>query len=386
MKGAHGGSFAALLAQAVPGMCSEPLVSTLVTTRGDRSMYATATGVPAGLVKTSSFDGRPWFRRGGMFINTFGMAFNNTLPAFWLAVALPTLLQRCAFLALYLASCYGAYLTGKQTVYCKVVVPLYMCSLLLAFGLPRHPLLCLAVALTVGIAKVNICMSVCLHRFASHAAFQCSTPVKYVMAILGCLANQGGPIWWGSQHRCHHKYCDVSRDPHSPTVSGIERAFAFFGIHKAVEEDFAPQHLDSVPMRILDTWAFLVVSTEFLLAWKLFGNVGLFCSYVSGWICQTITLWFNVANHPPKLDKKCKATDARAPILYEECGWYLPFYFLDALYPLYSAIVMEGEHQHHHDHANLAKRSKYDTAYYGFIRPLELLGLVWKVNAGCEFK
>ena len=48
--------------------------------------------------------------------------------------------------------------------------------------------------------------------------------------------------------------------------------------------------------------------------------------------------------------------------------------------------IMEGAHKHHHDHAQLAKRSKYDTAYYGFIRPLELLELVWKVNANCEFK
>ena len=362
------------------------MTSTLTPPKDDTNMCATASTSTVRLVKTSSFDGRPWYRCGGMVINRFGMAFNQTLPALWLALSLPTTNQRYAFLSLVVASWIGAYLTGKTTVYCKFAVPLYMCSLLLAFGLPQDPFLCLGAAIALGIFKVNICMSVCLHRFAAHGAFQCSAPMTYVLAIMGCLANQGGPIWWGSQHRCHHKYCDVEGDPHSPTISGTERAFAFFGNHKAVAEDFAPLHMDSIPLRILDTWAFLVCSVEFFLAWELFGNVGLFCSYVSGWLCQSITLWFNVANHPTQIKRKCNATDARAAILYEECGLYLPFYFLDSLYPLYTSIVMEAEHEHHHDHAHLAKRSKYDTAYYGFIRPLELLGLVWKVQAGCEFK
>lgn len=351
-------------------------------------MCATATSTPIKLLKTTSFDGRrPWYRRGGMFINVFGMACNNTFPALWLALCLETVIQRYSFLALFIASCVGAYMTGKRTVYCVVVVPLYMCSFLLAYALPKDPIVSISMAVFLGIVKVNICMSVCLHRYASHAAFHCGPVVKSVMAILGCLANQGGPIWWGSQHRCHHKYCDVPRDPHSPTISGTERAFAFFGIRKSVEEDFAPAHMDSIPMRILDTWAFLICSAELVLAWKFYGNLGLFVSYVSAWLCQAITLWFNVANHPPQIkDRKCKAIDSKWHISYDECGLYLPFYFLDAMIPLYAAVVMEGEHKHHHDHAQLAKRSKFDTAYYGFIRPLELLGLVWKVNANCEFK
>jgi len=354
-------------------------------------MCATATATSIKIATTTptkaiSFEGLPWYRRGGMYINVFGMAFNNTLPALWLALSLENTMYKLMFLALYCASVFGAHLTGKKTMYCLVVVPLYMCSLLLAFGLPQDPIFCLTMAVCLGIFKVNICMSVCLHRYASHAAFQCGPVMKYALCLLGCLANQGGPIWWGSQHKCHHKYCDVPRDPHSPTISGTERAFAFFGIRKGIEEDFAPKHLDTIPMRILDTWAFLTCSAELVLSWYCFGNVGLFVTYISAWLCQAITLWFNVANHPPAIkDRKCKATDERAAILYEECGMYLPFYFLDALYPLYAAIVMEGEHQHHHDHAQLAKRSKFDTAYYGFIKPLELLGLVWKVNASFEF-
>ena len=355
-------------------------------------MCATASSTPIKapvkkVMKTGPCNGRPWHRRGGMFVNVFGMALNNTLPALWLALSLETAVQRYAFLSLFIASCIGAYMTGKTTVYCVVVVPLYMCSFLLAFALPQDPIATTSMALFLGVIKVNICMSVCLHRYAAHAAFQCGTAMKYAMALIGCLANQGGPIWWGSQHRCHHKYCDVDRDPHSPTISGTERAFAFFGIRKEVEEDFAPFHMDSIPMRILDTWAFLVCSAELILSWTFFGNTGLFVSYVSAWLCQTITLWFNVVNHPLKIqDRKCKAVNSSGwTISYDECGLYLPFYFLDALIPFYASVVMEGEHLLHHDHAQLARRSKFDTAYFGFIRPLELMGLIRKVNTSYEF-
>lgn len=339
-----------------------------------------------GMVKQSSAavrQRRPWYSRGGMYMNVWGMLVNTAAATLWLVFSLSEPSQRWAFLYLYLASCVGAFLTGKRTEYCIAIVPLYMCSLLLAFGLPQgRPLVSLAIATFLGIAKVNICMSVCLHRYASHGAFQCGTPVKYFLAVLGCLANQGGPIWWASQHKCHHRYCDLPGDPHSPTVSGTERAFSFFRAFKYVNKDFAPQHLESTAMRVIDTWSFVFCSIEMLLAYHVAGNVGLFCSFTSGWFCQTITLFFNVVNHPPEMSKKCKATDARAAIYAQEGGFYLPYYFLDSFYPLCVSIVMEGEHEHHHDHAQLAKRDNYDTAYYTFILPLELLGLVWKVNVG----
>ena len=38
----------------------------------------------------------------------------------------------------------------------------------------------------------------------------------------------GGPIWWGSTHRVHHKHCDDDRDPHSPIKTSPAQAFSFF--------------------------------------------------------------------------------------------------------------------------------------------------------------
>jgi hypothetical protein len=43
---------------------------------------------------------------------------------------------------------------------------------------------------------------------------------------------------------------------------------------------------------------------------------------------------------------------------------------------------MEMEHKHHHDNAMLAKRSWYDPAYWLFVKPLVVVGLVWDVQVG----
>jgi hypothetical protein len=181
----------------------------------------------------------------------------------------------------------------------------------------------------------------------------------------------------------------LPRDPHSPTQLGTEHAFAFFETHKLVAEEFVPRHLhDSVGLRLLDTWAWLVVACELAVAYTLGGTEALFCCFTSGWLCQTITLWFNVANHPvlqqqPKTASNrkpplasCTATDESAPLVPT---LYMPFHILHILSNSFLCIVMEGEHDRHHSNATLAKRSAFDTAYWGFIRPLEALGLVWNV-------
>lgn len=195
-------------------------------------------------------------------------------------------------------------------------------------------------------------------------------------------AHQGGPIWWASQHRCHHKYCDVERDPHSSILDGVEKAFAFFSTgHGDVNEEFVPRWLDTTLLRFLDTFSFAVCSLEMYLAYLVFGREGLFISYTSQWICQTSTLWFNIMNHPEDCNpsKACQATNGKGAL---QKSWYPAFVFLDTICPYFSIIVCEDAHDDHHVHFNLAKREKYDCMYYSFVWPLEKLGLVWDVKKG----
>ena len=312
---------------------------------------------------------RPWFAAGGMQVNMAGMGLNTFIPVIFLVSHLAK--EELRIFLTGLCCCYAsALIVGCRSVYCILVVPTYMTSLLLCFQL-NISIWTVVLGVALAIVKVNICMSVCLHRYAAHAAFKCGPITNIVMNVIGCLANQGGPIWWASQHRCHHKYCDLPRDPHSPIVSGTEAAFSFFEIHQAVEEEFAPRHLESFSLRLLDTWSWFIVAMELMLSQHFLGPEGLFVAYTSTWICQSITLWFNIANHPPENPKKCKASDGKAAL----SSYYLPFHILDALYPLFAFFVAEGEHQHHHDNAGLAKRKPNDVAYWTFIAPLEQLGL-----------
>ena len=373
----------------------------------------------------------PWYRSGGMAVNSVGMGFNIGVPVILLVSYLREQ-DKHNFCGLLLLSYAASILTGRTTLYCIVVVPTFMSSLTLLATLedsylgttigegagidamipPRYSsvlymAITLVAAVALAITKVNISMSVCLHRYASHAAFKCGPLTHLGMVILGCLANQGGPIWWASQHRCHHKNCDVPRDPHSPLVSGTEKAFGFFQVHQTVVEEFAPPHLESVLMRIIDTWSFVFVALEMAMAYYWFGRTGLFVSYTSGWLCQTMTLWFNIANHPvpPKFVSSTDGTpvasndnnNSRSAAFNAQCNasngggvdpWndpclkgivYLPFVVLNTLTPLFATFVMEAEHAHHHDHPSLAQRSPHDCAYWGFLYPLEQVGLIWNV-------
>jgi len=317
----------------------------------------------------------PWYRSGGMHVNMVGMGINIATPIVMLVTQLPDEMHMKAYAGLTAVCIVASVLTCKS-VYCIAVVPANMVSLLLSAYLETPMIYLLSMALVLAMTKVNICMSVCLHRYAAHAAFKCGPVTNIAVNVLGCLANQGGPIWWASQHRCHHKHCDIPRDPHSALLDGTEAAFGFFENHQVVLEEFAPKHIESTLVRIIDTWSWVFVSMEFVLAFYLFGYEGLFVAQTSAWVCQSITLWFNIANHPPEKESKCKASDGKAALN----EMYLPFHFLDALVPLFSLFIMEGQHQHHHDNAGLAKRSTHDIAYWGFVRPLEMMGLVWKVN------
>ena len=61
---------------------------------------------------------------------------------------------------------------------------------------------------------VGICLG--FHRYFTHRSFTTFKPVEYLLAFLGCLAGEAGPISWVAAHRYHHTYSDMEEDPHSP--------------------------------------------------------------------------------------------------------------------------------------------------------------------------
>jgi fatty-acid desaturase len=321
----------------------------------------------------------PWWRRGGMHVNEIGMGLNVAVPVIVLARSeVLSQMELRIFLAVLLSNYFLALAVHQmRTVFCVIATPTYLTSLLLCFTLKNmNPFLAVGLAVVISVLKVGVCMSVCLHRYMAHAAFKCGPITRFFVNVVGCAANQGGPIWWASQHRCHHKYCDLPRDPHAPVQVGTERAFSFFQDRPKVEEEFVPKHSDTPLLRVLDTFSFSVCMAEMTAAYYFMGREGLFVSYTASWICQTITLWFNIANHPLDKPGDCKASNTKAkPDVY-----YPAFLLLDMLYSTFAFFVGEDNHLDHHKYMNLAKRGDTDYAYYISILPMEALGLVWNVK------
>ncbi len=63
---------------------------------------------------------------------------------------------------------------------------------------------------------IGICLG--YHRLLSHRSFQVPRWLEYIIALLGALAIQGGPIFWVGGHRQHHAHTeDMDKDPYSAT-------------------------------------------------------------------------------------------------------------------------------------------------------------------------
>jgi stearoyl-CoA desaturase (delta-9 desaturase) len=61
-------------------------------------------------------------------------------------------------------------------------------------------------------------LGICLgyHRLLSHRSLRVPPWLEYILAILGALALQGGPIFWVAGHRQHHAHTeDIDKDPYS---------------------------------------------------------------------------------------------------------------------------------------------------------------------------
>lgn len=59
------------------------------------------------------------------------------------------------------------------------------------------------------------------HRLLAHNSYRTSRPLRFVLALAGSLAVQGGPLWWVAHHRSHHRHTDAAGDVHSPVTRGF---------------------------------------------------------------------------------------------------------------------------------------------------------------------
>jgi stearoyl-CoA desaturase (delta-9 desaturase) len=118
-----------------------------------------------------------------------------------------------------------------------------------------------AVGLCVGFYAVRMfAVSAGYHRYFAHRSYRTSRPFRFVLALLGTLALQKGPLWWASTHRRHHRESDGPGDVHSPRQRGFWWAhvgWVLAGAHTATDWKSIPDLASARELRWLDRWAAL---------------------------------------------------------------------------------------------------------------------------------
>jgi stearoyl-CoA desaturase (Delta-9 desaturase) len=82
-----------------------------------------------------------------------------------------------------------------------------------------------ALALCLGLYAIRMFgLTAGFHRYFSHRSYKTSRFFQFVLALLGTMAVQKGPLWWAAHHRRHHRYTDQKGDIHSPVLEGFWRS------------------------------------------------------------------------------------------------------------------------------------------------------------------
>lgn len=75
----------------------------------------------------------------------------------------------------------------------------------------------------------NLCVTLYLHRSATHEGVKFAKPVEHFMRLWLWLSTGMNTLQWVAVHRKHHAHSDREGDPHSPQVEGL-LAIIFGGV------------------------------------------------------------------------------------------------------------------------------------------------------------
>ncbi len=241
----------------------------------------------------------------------------------------------------------------------------------------------IAVATAIGLYVVRMFLITGFyHRYFSHRAFKTSRWFQWTMAVLGCTALQGDPMWWASHHFEHHANSDDERDPHSPVRRGFWRSHLLWwmtrgGIQtrKQYVRDWA-KFPELVFLNRFDKWPGL------LLAFSLFGagsalermapalGVTGWQMLIWGFFISTIAVYhvtFTINSLAHVFGTRRFATSDNS-----RNNWLLAILTLG-----------EGWHNNHHHYPGSAQQGfkwwEVDLTYYG-LKILSWLGLVWDLR------
>ena len=243
---------------------------------------------------------------------------------------------------------------------------------------PPETLIPLELAFLTGLG-----VTVGFHRLFTHRSFETYAPIRFVLAVLGCMAGESF-FHWVAWHRQHHEFADADGDPHSPHGEGnvFLRMFQIWHAHTAWFFWVKPDYQRYIPDLLNDRLLVFVERTRdfwYLLGMALPAAVvgiytrsweGAFFGFLWGGLVRT----FAVHQITFSVNSICHIWGTR------------PFRTRDASRNNFLIGVLglgEGWHNNHHAFPRSARQGlrwwQLDISY-GVICLLEFLRLAWNVQ------
>jgi stearoyl-CoA desaturase (delta-9 desaturase) len=253
-------------------------------------------------------------------------------------------------------------------------VPFVLLHLGAAVGVFLVPVTWSAVGLCIALYAVRMFgITAGYHRYFAHRAYKTSRAFQFVLAWLGGMAMQKGPLWWAGHHRRHHKYSDTEDDPHSPVVRTLWWAhvgWVISGRFGRAPTDDIKDFAKFPELRLLDRFNWVPGLALAGLCYAVGGLGGL----VWGFLVSTVLLYHGTF----LVNSACHLWGTRryATADRSKNNWWAAVLTLG-----------EGWHNNHHHYQSCARQGfewwELDVSYYT-IRLLAAAGLVWDVREPTE--
>jgi stearoyl-CoA desaturase (Delta-9 desaturase) len=254
-----------------------------------------------------------------------------------------------------------------------------------------HPVAVLICAVSYFIRMFGITGG--YHRYFAHRSYKTTRWFQFVLAWLGCMALQKGPLWWAGHHRHHHKYSDTEEDVHSP----ITRGFWWSHLGWVLSNDYDRTNWKVIrdfarywELRLLNFFHWVPGILLGFLCWAVGGLAGaqwdswfsadaagsLF-SYPAAWSSLIVGFFFSTVmlyHGTFAVNSLCHIFGTRRYPTTDKSrnNWWVALFTLG-----------EGWHNNHHHYQSSANQGFFwwevDISFY-VIRALSLCGLVWGVR------
>ncbi len=207
------------------------------------------------------------------------------------------------------------------------------------------------------------------HRYFAHRSYKMGRFLQLMLAFVGTMATQKGPLWWAAAHRLHHKHSDTERDLHSPARRGFWYSHIGWWLgreHEKTRADIIPDFAGYPELRWIDRNHLVGPFALGIGLTIAFGIDGFLWGYVVS-TCVLLHATFTINSLAHVWGSRRYATKDTSRNNF----W------------LALLTMGEGWHNNHHHYMSSTNQGFFwwevDATYY-ILKALEKLGLVWDLR------